>query len=63
MDRLRVGVVRRKSYTREVKLKVVQFFEGSNGRNLYQICKRFSLNKRCNGETMDRDEGEPPREP
>ena len=39
------GVVRRKSCTRQAKLKVVQFFE-ANGRNLYQTCKRFSLNNR-----------------
>ena len=40
-----VGVVRRKSYTREAKMKVVQFFE-ANCRNLHETCKRFSLNNR-----------------
>ena len=36
---------KRQSYTREDKLKVVQYYE-ENGENMYQACKRFQLNSR-----------------
>ena len=32
----------RKSYSREDKLKVVKYYH-ENGKNLYQMCKRFSM--------------------
>ena len=34
----------RKSYSRE-KLKVVRYYH-ENGKNLYQTCKRFSMNSK-----------------
>ena len=36
---------KRKSYTREEKIRVVQFYH-DNGKNLYQACKKFSLNSK-----------------
>ena len=38
-----VQKAKRRSYTREEKLKVIGFYH-SNGKNLYQTCKKFSLN-------------------
>ena len=35
----------RKSYSREEKLKVVKYYH-DNGKNPYQICKRFSMNSK-----------------
>ena len=35
----------RKSYSREEKLKVVRYYH-ENGKNLYQTCKRFSMNSK-----------------
>lgn len=35
----------RRSYTREEKLKVVQWY-WINGHNLYQTCKKFELNSK-----------------
>ena len=35
----------RKSYSREEKLKVVKYYH-DNGKNLYQTCKRFSMNSK-----------------
>ena len=35
----------RKSYSREEKLKVVKYYY-DNGKNLYQTCKRFSMNSK-----------------
>ena len=35
----------RRSYTREEKLKVTQWY-WNNGRNLYQTCKKFELNSK-----------------
>ena len=46
MDELALGgsfVRKRKSYTREDKLKIVNYY-CDNGKNLYQTCKRFSQN-------------------
>ena len=42
MAELRVSDRSRKSYAREVKLEVVNFYE-SNGRNLCQTSKHFSV--------------------
>ena len=36
---------KRKSYSREEKLKVVKFYF-DNEKNLYQTCKKFSLNSK-----------------
>ena len=38
-------VRKRKSYSREEKLKVVRYYYGNN-ENLYRTCKTFSLNSR-----------------
>ena len=38
-------ISKRKSYSREEKLKTVRHYHG-NGKNLYQTCKAFNLNSR-----------------
>ena len=47
--------VKRKSYKREEKLHVVKFYY-SNGNNLYQTCKAFSLNSRTVKRWIDNEE-------
>jgi transposase-like protein len=51
----KVPVRKRKSYSREEKLKIVRYYYASES-NLYQTCKAFSLNSKTVKRWIDNEE-------